>query len=84
MPFGLINAPASFQRWMNEILSDYLDIFYVAYLDDILVFSPDEETHWKHIQAILTRVQDTRLTLKPSKCEFHATETEYLGYVISP
>jgi len=84
MPFGLTNAPASFQQWMNEILSDYLDIFCVAYLDDILVFSPDEETHQKHVRVILTRVRDTGLTLKASKCEFHATETEYLGYVISP
>jgi len=84
MPFGLTNAPVSFQPWMNEILSDYLDIFCVAYLDDILVFSPDEETHWEHVRAVLTRVRDTGLTLKASKCEFHTTETEYLGYVISP
>jgi len=69
---------------MNEILSDYLDIFCMAYLDDILVFSPDEETRRKHVRAVLTRVHDTRLTLKASKCEFHAMETEYLGYVISP
>jgi len=69
---------------MNEILSDYLDIFCVAYLDDILVFLPDEETHREHVRAILTRVRHTGLTLKASKCEFHTTETEYLGYVISP
>jgi len=69
---------------MNEILSDYLDIFCMVYLDDILVFSRDEETHRKHVRAVLTRVRDTRLTLKVSKCEFHTMETEYLGYVISP
>jgi len=69
---------------MNEILSDYFDIFCVPYLDDILVFSPDEETHQKHVRAVLTRVRDTGLTLKASKCEFHTMETEYLGYVISP
>ena len=56
MPFGLTNTPASFQRWMNEILSDYLVIFCVAYLDDILVFSQNEEKHWEHVQAILMRV----------------------------
>jgi len=84
MPFRLTNAPASFQRWMNEILSDYLDIFWVAYLDDILVFSPNEETHREHVRAVLPRVRDTGLLLKASKCEFHTTETEYLGYVISP
>jgi len=54
LPFGLTNAPAFFQRWMNEILSNYPDIFCVAYLDDILVFSPNEETHWEHVQAVLT------------------------------
>jgi len=69
---------------MNEILSDYLDIFCVAYLDDILVFSSDQETHRKNVWAVLTRVRDTGLKLKASKCEFHATETEYLGYVIFP
>jgi hypothetical protein len=45
MPFGLMNAPASFQRWMNEILSDYLDVFCIAYLDDILIYSDDLEQH---------------------------------------
>jgi len=84
MPFGLTNAPTSFHRWMNEILSDYLDIFRVAYLDDILVFSPNEETERKHVRAVPTRVRDTGLILKASKCEFHAMETEYLGYVMSP
>jgi len=84
MPFGHTKAPASFQRWMKEILSDYLDIFCVAYLDNILVFSPDEETHRKHFRAVLTQVRDTGQTLKASKCEFHAMGTEYLGYVISP
>jgi len=84
MPFGLTNAPALFQRWMNEILSEYLDIFCVAYLDDILIFSQNLEDHQKHIRTILRRVGETRLTLKASKCEFHTTETEYSGYVISP
>jgi len=84
MPFGLSNAPASFQRWMNEILSDYLDIFCVAYLDDILIFSSNKETHRKHVRAVRARVRDTGITLKASNCEFHAMETAYLGDVIPP
>ena len=84
MPFGLTNAPASFQRWMNEILSEYLDIFCVAYLDDILIFSQNLEDHRRHVQTILKRVEETGLMLKASKCEFHTTDIEYLGYVISP
>jgi len=84
MPFGLANTPASFQRWMNEILSEYLDIFYVAYLNDILIFSQNLEDHRRYVRTILRRVEETGLTLKASKCEFHTTEIEYLGYVISP
>ena len=53
MPFGLTNAPASFQQWINEILSEYLDIFCVAYLDDILIFSQNLEDHWRHVRTIL-------------------------------
>jgi len=84
IPFGLTNAPASFQRWMNEILSEYLDIFCVAYLDDILIFSQNLADHQRHVWTILRRVEETGLTLKASKCEFHTMEIEYLGYVISP
>jgi len=53
MPFGLSNAPASFQRWINEILSEYLDIFCVAYLDDILIFLQNLEDNRRHVRTIL-------------------------------
>jgi hypothetical protein len=84
MPFGLTHAPASSQRWMNEILSDYLDVFCIAYLDDILIYSDDLEQHCRHVKMILRRVEEVGLTLKASKCEFHTNKTEYLGYIISP
>jgi len=84
MPLGLTNAPVSFQQWMNEILSEYLEIFYVAYLNDIFIFLQNLEDHRKHIRTILRRVEEAGLMLKASKCEFHTRETEYLGYVISP
>jgi len=84
MPFRLTNAAESFQRWMNEILSEYLDIFCVAYLDDILIFSQNLEDHQKQVRTILRRVEETGLMLKASKYEFHTTEIDYLGYVISP
>jgi hypothetical protein len=84
MSFGLTNAPASFQQWMNEVLSDYLDIFCIAYLDDILIYSDSMEEHRKHVHMVLRRLRDVGLTLKPSKCEFHIEKTEYLGYIISP
>jgi hypothetical protein len=58
MPFGLTNAPASFQRWMNVILTDYLDVFCIAYLDDILIYSDDLEQHYRHVKMILRRVEE--------------------------
>jgi hypothetical protein len=69
---------------MNEVLSDYLDIFCIAYLDDILIYSDSMEEHRKHVRMVLKRLRDVGLTLKPSKCEFHTKNTEYLGYIISP
>jgi hypothetical protein len=49
MPFGLTNAPAVFQHLMNDIFRDYMDEFVVVYLDDILIFSKDQEIHDKHV-----------------------------------
>jgi hypothetical protein len=69
---------------MNEILSDYLDIFCIAYLDDILMYSDNLEQHRQHVKMILRRVEEVGLTLKALKCEFHTNKTEYLGYIISP
>jgi hypothetical protein len=84
MLFGLTNAPASFQRWMNEIVSYYLDVFCIVYLDDILIYSDNLEPHRQHVRLILKRVEIVGLILKASKCEFHTDGTEYLGYIISP
>jgi hypothetical protein len=84
MPFRLTNAPASFQRWMNEVLSNYLDVFCIAYLDDILIYSDDLEQYRHHVRRILERVEEVGLMLKASKCEFHTDRTEYLAYIISP
>jgi hypothetical protein len=69
---------------MNKVLSDYLDVFCMAYLDDILIYSDDLEQHRQHVRRILERVEEVGLMLKVSKCEFHTDRTEYLGYIISP
>ncbi|QRW26202.1 Transposon Tf2-7 polyprotein [Rhizoctonia solani] len=58
MPFGLCNAPAAFQHFMNEIFRDILDVYVVVYLDDILIFSESRELHTKHLQEVLKRLQD--------------------------
>ncbi|MBW0477296.1 hypothetical protein O181_017011 [Austropuccinia psidii MF-1] len=83
MPFGLTNAPASFHNLVNNIFSDFLAIFVVVYLDDIMVFSSSEEEHVKHVASVLQRLRENNSFAKASKCVFHASSVEYLGYVIS-
>jgi len=84
MPFGLTNAPASFQRFIFTVLEEYLDIFVIAYLDDILVFSKTEAEHIEHNKKVLQKLREAKVTLKLKKCEFHVQETSFLGYTISP
>ena len=57
LPMGLTNAPATFQRTMNRLFSDVLDKYVVVYLDDILIFSRDVESHEQHVQEVLARLQ---------------------------
>ncbi|MBW0475492.1 hypothetical protein O181_015207 [Austropuccinia psidii MF-1] len=83
MPFGLTNAPASFHNLVNDIFADFLDIFAVGYLDDIIVFSSSEEEHVKHVASVLQRLRENNLFSKASKCVFHASSVEYLGYGVS-
>ncbi|MBW0543645.1 hypothetical protein O181_083360 [Austropuccinia psidii MF-1] len=83
MPFGFTNSPASFQNLVNDIFSYFLDVFVVVYLDDIVVFSGSEEEHVKHVAFVLQRLRDNNLFAKASKCVFHASSVEYLGYVVS-
>ena len=83
MPFGLSNAPASFQHLINDVLSDYLDTFVVAYLDDILIFSDSLDEHVNHVKKVLQRLRENHLYAKEEKCEFHKKQTEFLGFLIS-
>ncbi|MBW0551112.1 hypothetical protein O181_090827 [Austropuccinia psidii MF-1] len=83
MLFGLTNASDSFQILVNDIIADFLDIFVVVYLDDIMVFSSSEEEHVKHVASVLQTLRDNNLFCKASKCVFHASSVEYLGYVVS-
>ncbi|KAK3508456.1 hypothetical protein QTP70_029425 [Hemibagrus guttatus] len=83
MPFGLTNAPAVFQSLINEVFQDILGKWVIAYIDDILVYSTSLEEHVHHVQAVLSRLQQNHLYIKPEKCEFHRTTITFLGYVIS-
>ena len=84
MHYGLTNAPASFQRFMNNIFKDLLDVCVVVYLDDILIFSKDPSSHSQHVQEVLRRLRKHDLYAKVEKCEFSVDTTEFLGFVISP
>lgn len=84
MPFGLTNAPAVFQHMMNDIFREYLDNFVVIYLDDILIFSNNEEEHEKHVCLVLQKLREMNLYAKLEKCEFHQHQVEWVGYILSP
>ncbi|KAJ1038464.1 hypothetical protein NDA10_004399 [Ustilago hordei] len=70
MPFGLANAPAHFQSFINDIFRDIIGIYVVVYLDDFLIFSDTEEAHVKHVTEVLTRLRSNRLFAKLSKSHF--------------
>ena len=84
MPFGLMNAPAVFQWFVNTVFADLLDVCVIVYLDDILIYSADKASHKEHVQEVLRRLHKHGLYAKPEKCEFHTDSTEYLGYQLSP
>ena len=79
----MTNAPASFQNLVDDIFADFLYVFVVVYLDDIMVFSSSEEEHVKHVTSVLQRLRDNNSFAKASKCLFHAASVKYLGYVVS-
>ena len=82
VPFGLAQAPAYFQQLISIVLQDCSD-FAMAYLDDIIIFSQNEEEHLKHIEIIFKKLKKAGLKLKESKCDFFKKEIHYLGHLIS-
>jgi transposase InsO family protein len=83
LPFGLCNGPGTYQRYMNDVLLDYLDDFCMAYLDDILIYSENIKEHHRHVELVLKRLREAGLQADIKKCEFDVTRTKYLGYVIT-
>ena len=83
MPFGLCNAPATFQRVMELALAGLQWKTCLVYLDDVLVFSDDFSTHVSRLSEVLSRIQKANLKLKPAKCHFLQDEVVFLGHVIS-
>ncbi|SLM33751.1 gag polymerase env [Lasallia pustulata] len=83
IPFGLTNAPATFQAFIDKALGEFLDIIVVVYLDDILIFSKDETKHEEYVRQVLAALQCHGLHLKISKCAFNVTEVDFLGFKIN-
>ena len=82
VPFGLAQAPAYFKQLISIVLQDCSD-FAMAYLDDIIIFSQNEQEHLKHIEIIFKKLKKAGLKLKESKCNFFKREIHYLGHLIS-
>ena len=83
MSFGLTNAPAYFMSMMNKVFMEFLDKFVVVFIDDILVYSKNEEEQKEHLHLVLEKLGEHQLYAMFSKCEFGLKEVGFLGHVIS-
>lgn len=84
VPFGLCSAPGYFSRIINETLYDVLGVQVLSYLDDILVFSKNQEEHLERLEDVLIRLKAANIKLKIKKCYFFTDEVKFLGFIISP
>jgi hypothetical protein len=83
MSFGLTNTPAYFMYLMNKIFMEYLDKFVMVFIDDILIYSMNEEEHEEHFRLVLQKLREHELYAKFSKCEFWLKEVSFLGHIIT-
>jgi hypothetical protein len=83
LPFGLCNGPATYQRYINNVLIEYLDDFCIAYLDNILIYSKDKLTYTLHVKKVLERLRQAGLQVDIKKSEFYVQRTKYLGYILT-
>jgi hypothetical protein len=83
MPFGLCNAPATFQALMNDVLRPFLRRFVLVFFDDILIYNKTWADHLRHIRAILAELHHHAHFVKRSKCIFGSPSVAYLGHIIS-
>ena len=81
--FALANAPAYFMSMMNKVFMEFLDKFVVVFIDDILVYSNNEEEYKEHLHLVLEKLREHQLYAKFSKCEIWLKEVGFLGHVIS-
>ena len=79
MPFGLCNAPATFQRLMNKVFTDNIGKFIAVYLDNILIFSRNLDEHWQHLRWALEKFREAKFYGRLHKCMFLKDQVDYLG-----
>ena len=82
MPFGLCNAPSTFQRLMNTIFEKELNSFILVYLDDILIYSHSVGEHWEDLRRALDKLRRAKLFGRLHKCEFLKNRVDYLGFEV--
>ncbi|KAK5670272.1 hypothetical protein QVD99_8720 [Batrachochytrium dendrobatidis] len=83
MPFGLANAPAQFQRMMNDLFREMIGKNVLVYLDDIVIYSENMQEHKTHVRKVFQVLRKNLLFCKPEKCHFYQTKITYLGYIVS-
>jgi hypothetical protein len=83
MPFGLCNAPAPFQAYINEALAGFVDVLCIVYLDDVLIYSKHKEDHPQHVRTVLERLRKFKIYCNLKKYKFSTTEVEFLGFIVS-
>lgn len=83
IPFGLTNAPSTFQAVMNDIFRPFLRRFVIVFFDDILIYSPSLEAHAEHLMEVLGILRQNNFFIKLSKCTFCSSKVDYLGHIIS-
>jgi len=84
MPFGSTNAPATFQRALDIMLSGLKWQICFVYLDDVIIFSANAEQHVKDVDTVLHRLREAVVTLNLEKCTWFSDEVEYLGHIVRP
>lgn len=83
MPFGLCNAPTTFQRLMQRCLGEKIHDYLLIYLDDVIVYSSDCRTHLQHLEDVFQHLATHSLKLQPEKCCLFQRKVRYLGHVVS-